>query len=219
MNVAPLGFHDRDPLGPFRGSSPLAQKVCLTVHQAIIDEKTSDLPTKSKGRKALRRWERILTHLENYFPWEMYEYKNQARFHSTSAELPEVMKLVFRSGRRVGNTSIRVASIGIATVDLNAERYQGLLTGQLDGEMTGSEMLALVIQYAPMQFGGSSAQVATLFVCHVTSLDLENNLFNCSEIIELGQWNLDEEDGPAVDLPPSTPVAPKIEMRGQKADR
>jgi hypothetical protein len=213
MHALPRGFHDRDPLSSFRHDSELAKKASLIVQQAIQDERASNQPTRSKGRKALRRWECILTHLENYFPWDMKEHKNQARFHSTDFELPEVMKMVFRSGKRVGKTSVRVASIGVATAELHAERYQGLLTGELSGEMTGSEMLAMVIQYQQEAFGLTQALFATLFICHVTQLDIENKLFMCSEVIELGKWNLDEDQGHSVDFPPSAPVSPVITVR------
>jgi hypothetical protein len=213
MHALPQGFHDRDPLAPFRNESDLARKAGLIVLQAIQEERASNLPTRSKGRKALRRWECILTHLENYFPWNMNEYKNQARFHSTESELPEVMKMVFRSGKRVGLRSIKVASIGIATEELHAERYQGLLTGELEGEMSGSEMLAMVIQYQVESFGEAQAFLATLYVCHVTHLDVENKLFMCSDIIELGRWNLDEDQGTGDEFPPSTPVSPVIVAR------
>jgi hypothetical protein len=215
MQPLPQGFHDRDPLAPFRKESELAKKAGLIVQRAIQEERATNLPTRSKGRKALRRWECILTHLENYFPWDMNEYKNQARFHSTESELPEVMKMVFRSGKRVGERGIKVASIGVATEELHAERYQGLLTGELEGEMTGSEMLAMVIQYQEENFGGIQALFATLYICHVTHLDTENKLFMCSDVIELGKWNLDDDQGTAADFPPSTPVSPVIAVRSQ----
>lgn len=219
MSAVPNLQPEGDPLAPFRDGKEAAQQLVLIVRRAIQDERVSDLPTKSKSRKAMRRWERNLSHLENYFDWEMHEHKNQARFHSPEGLLPDRMKMVFRGGKKIGEKEIKVRSLGQATAELLAEKHQG---GLFDGETTprvrAVEVLALVADYRQEAFGSGVANVVTLYIAHVVGLNVRDKILECSEIIELGKWNTDEGSTEPAELPPSRPVAPAIIAKPQASE-
>lgn len=220
MSAVPKYQPEGDPLAPFRDAGEAAQLLVAIVKRAIQDERISDLPTKSKSRKAMRRWERNLSHLENYFGWEMHEHKNQARFHSPEDLLPARMKMVFRGGKRVGEKQLRVRSVGKATAELLAEKLQGgLFDGQQLPKASPVEMLALVADYRQEEFGAGSASMVTLYIAHVVNLNIEDKILECTEIIELGKWNTEEDLGDVSDLPPSRPVAPSIVAKKRVSEK
>jgi hypothetical protein len=209
-----------DPLAPFRDGQEEAQHLVLIVKRATQDEQASDLPTKSKSRRAMRRWERILSHLENYFGWEMHEYKNQARFHSPEGLLPDQMKTVFRVGKKVGDREISVRSLGKATIELLEEKLQaGLFDDEKKPKARPTEMLALVADYRQEIFGAGMADTVTLYMAHVVGLNLESKILECSEIIELAKWDTNEGPGEVADLPPSRPIAPSIVAKERPSEQ
>lgn len=220
MSAVPQQMPEGDPLAPFRDGNEAAQHLVLIVKRAIQDERVSDLPTKSKSRKAMRRWERNLSHLENYFDWEMHEYKNQARFHSPEGLLPDRMKMVFRGGKKVGEKEISVRSLGKATVELLDEKFQaGLFDAEKKPSARPIQMLALVADYRQEVFGAGMADTVTLYIAHVVGLNLDDKILECSEIIELEKWDTNEGDGEVADLPPSRPVAPAIVAKIRKSEQ
>lgn len=198
----------------FRHDGADARNVVLVVRRALRDEKIAGLPTRSRSRKAMRRWERNLSHLENYFDWEMHEYKNQARFHSPARLLPNQMKMVFRGGSRSGPNELKVRSLGLATVELLEEKLQPSLYDELAVPPARPiEMLALVAEYKTEVFGAGMADTVTLYVAHVVGLGLKDKILKCSEVIEIGKWDLNEGTSDVVELPPSRPIVPTVRIK------